>query len=50
MAGDQLGLFDGPEEGSGLPDDAIGVMDPEAAGILADEVQALGDEALAAIG
>jgi len=50
MAGDQLGLFDGPEEGSGLPDDAIGVMDPDAAGLLADEVQALGDEALAAIG
>ena len=27
MAGDQLGLFDAPEEGTGLPDDAIGVMD-----------------------
>ena len=50
MAGDQLGLFDAPEEGIGLPDDAIGVMDPDAAGLLADEVQALGDEALAAIG
>jgi ribonuclease HII len=50
MAGDQLGLFDSPEEGSGLPDDVIGVMDADAAGLLADDVQVLGDEALAAIG
>ena len=50
MAGDQLGLFDAPDAGSGVPDDAIGVMDAEAAGMLADEVASLGDEALAAIG
>jgi len=50
MAGDQLGLFDPPEQGSGVPEETIGVMDADAAGLLSDELQALGDEALAAIG
>jgi ribonuclease HII len=51
MAGDQLGLFDDPGEGSGVGLDPIGVMDEAAAAAIdADEVQALGDEAFAAIG
>src|SRR5689334_24073022 len=48
MAGDQLGLFDDPGEGSGVGLDSIGVMDEAAAAAIdADEVQALGDEAFA---
>ena len=49
LAGDQLGLFDEPEERSGLPGRRSGSW-TRIGGQLADEIQALGDEALAAIG
>jgi ribonuclease HII len=50
MAGDQLGLFDEPEEGSGIPEGAVDVMDRDAPALEDDELRALGDAAFAAVG
>jgi ribonuclease HII len=50
MAGDQLGLFDEPEEGSGIPEGAVDLMDRDAPALEDDELRALGDAAFAAVG
>ncbi|HKF84724.1 MAG TPA: ribonuclease HII [Candidatus Limnocylindrales bacterium] len=50
MAGDQLGLFDAPGEQSGVAGEAAAVIDADAAARAGDDLQALGDEAFAAVG
>jgi len=50
MAGDQLGLFDAPGEQSGVAGEAAGMIDADAAARAGDDLQALGDEAFAAVG